>query len=138
MRIIIYRRILFQIKRMEGAENRSVKSLFIYFKNCESNSFIILYIHAGTRDRILNLKRTTRTQKIIFFVTFVRLINLKVSFLIHFINTRTYIQSEFLKLMRPPIVWYFFLLPFFLLSSSIKKIEYITRYVSKIEMNSSI
>ncbi len=65
MRIIIYRRILFQIKRMEGAENRSVKSLFIYFKNCESNSFIkkIIFIHGGTRDRILKLKNNTHTQK---------------------------------------------------------------------------
>ena len=56
MRIIIYRRILFQIKRMEGAENRSVKSLFIYFKNCESNSFIkkIIYTRCGTRGEIVS------------------------------------------------------------------------------------
>ena len=37
-------------------ENRSVKSLFIYFKNCESNSFIkkIIYTRCGTRGEIVS------------------------------------------------------------------------------------
>ena len=46
-------------------ENRSVKSLFIYFKNCESNSFIKkLYIHGVVREERSYLEKNT--QKIIF------------------------------------------------------------------------